>query len=159
MQAGIYLSQGLLRFYSKGEIRRFLKELNEFYLSKAAQYGDSLGGLLRDNEKQKIANDKGQERQKGQSKGWVRMGPLLINVSDPIGGMIEIMFQLHEEYKQKAERTSEALKAFDELSNTIIPEAGAYMLHLKNGLPERILVDSREKKRESFSYNASFKLV
>ena len=87
------------------------------------------------------------------------MGSLAVNINDPSGAMAEVLFQLHEEVKTRLARTSEALKSYEEQHSTVIPEAGMYYLQMRNGVPERVVVDLQSKKRIPFSFSSDFKLV
>lgn len=159
-------SSGLVRFFTKDELKRYLKGLVEQYQALNQKYGDQLGTLLRTLEQEKAAvkaqpkeaPDKSSP-QKTQARGWIKMGALLVNVSDPSGAMAEVLFQLHEDVKTKLAKTSEALKSFEELSSQTIPEAGLYYLQLKNGIPERVVADLQTSRKETFNFAADFKLV
>lgn len=162
-----------MRFYSKEEFRRFMKSLIEHYQGQSQRYGDRLGTLLRtlevqkatarDQPKEKESKGKekqnGQEAQKFQARGWVKMGTLLVNTSDPNGAMAEVLFQLHEEAKGRLAKTTEAMKSYEELNSTTVPEASLYYLQMRNGVPERLVVDLNQNKQQTFSFSADFKLV
>jgi len=171
MQATEMSAAGLIRFFTKDELRRYLKALVELYQVQSQKYGDQLGGLLRTLEQEKTGakaqpkeskdkpKDKSKEFAKTQAKGWVKMGSLLVNISDPSGAMAEVLYQLHEEVKARLAKASEALKSFEELSSSTIPEAGFYYVQLKNGVPERVIVDLQSPRKGAFSFSADFKLV
>lgn len=167
MQSAQSSPTGLVRFFTKDELKRYLKGLVEQYQVQNQAYGDQLGTLLRTLEQEKTVakaqpKEKGKEKggaQKGQAKGWVKMGSMLVNVSDPNGAMAEVLFQLHEDVKSKLAKATEALKSFEELNSQTIPEAGQYYLQLKNGVPERVVADMRTGRKEAFNFSADFKLV
>lgn len=162
--ARVQVATGLAKFYSREEVGTYLKQMADYYQQETAGYGDKLGALLRPTEQTKSA-DKGADSEKPAQKGkqvqrgWVKMGSLLVNTSNPAAAMTEVMFQLNEEFKQKLARTNEALKSFEESANISIPEGGVYSLHLRNGVPERLVVDTGSPRREPFSFSARFKLV
>ena len=163
MQSAQSSPTGLVKFFTKDELKRFLKGLVERYQVQNQAYGDELGTLLRTLEQEKAAA-KAQPKEKGapqksQAKGWVKMGSMLVNVSDPNGAMAEVLFQLHEDVKSKLAKATEALKSFEELNSQTIPEAGQYYLQLKNGVPERVVADMRTGRKEAFNFSADFKLV
>jgi hypothetical protein len=158
MQAASQASASLVKFNSKDELRRYMKSLVEYYQGVAQNYGDQLGTLLRTIEQEKGAA-KAPSTGKVVAKGWVRMGSMLVNTGDSKGAMAEILFQAHEEAKSRLAKISEAVKSFDELSSSIIPEAGLYYMQLKNGIPERIVTDSAAKAKDSFKFSAAFQLV
>jgi hypothetical protein len=167
MQGTETSATGLIRFYSKDEVRRYLRSLIEQYQAQDQKFGDSLGGLLRTLEQEKLAarekakdnKNKPQNNSKAQARGWVKMGTMMVNTSDPSGAMAEVLFQLHEEVKLRLARTTDALKSYEELGNTVIPEAGLYYLQVRNGVPERIVVDLTSTKRPPFNFVADFQLV
>ncbi|MCS4540361.1 MAG: hypothetical protein HYU03_06710, partial [Thaumarchaeota archaeon] len=84
---------------------------------------------------------------------------MLFNTSDPRTGTTEVIFQIHEEMKQKLARVAESIKSFEEASGSIIPDGAVYLLYLRNGIPERLIVDSQEKKASAFSFEGRFKIV
>jgi hypothetical protein len=159
---------GLVKFYSKEEIARYMKSLVEHYQAQSIRYGDQLGSLLRELEQGRAAA-RGQSKELRESKisasggtqakGWVKMGNLIVNVSDPSGALAEVLFQLHEDAKAKLNRVSEALKSFDELGSSTIPNAGLYYIQLRNGIPERVVVDLQPRRKDSFAFSADFQLV
>jgi hypothetical protein len=141
----------------------------EQYQAQDRAFGDSLGGLLRTLEQEKAAvaaqpkeqkdKDKAQAPTKTLARGWVKMGSMAVNTNDPSGALAEALYQLHEETKARLARSSEALKSYEELNNSIVPEAGMYYLQVRNGVPERLIVDMQSKKRIPFSFSSDFKLV
>ena len=167
------LASGLVKFYSRDELKRYLKNLVDGYTAQAEQYGDKLGSILRgaggnsaqnpskgETPSEDKPKKKGQEEKvKARSKGWIKMGTLLVNVSDPKTGMTEVLFQLHEEAKSRLAKSTSALKSFEELSSTTMPEDASYSLQLRNGVPERIVVGPQERKASTFSFDANFRLV
>lgn len=173
MQSGIETASALVKFYSKEDIVKYIKSLIETYQKQLNEQGDRLGSLLRVNPaEQATKSEKPEKSQKPEkahkvpegkiqvlSKGWIKIGNMLFNVTDPVSGNTEVSFQIHEETKQKLARTTESLRSFEEAAGTIIPEGATYVLHVRNGVPERIIVDTQEKKRSTFDYSATFKLA
>ncbi len=165
-QAGVELASAMIKFYSKEDVSRYMKGLIEAYKKQIDLHGDKLGSLLRaepqatKQDKKDAKSDKSSDtKTKVSSKGWIKMGSMLFNTSDPITGTTEVIFQIHEEMKQKLARVAESLKSFEEASGSIIPEGALYILYLRNGIPERMIVDSEEKKGSTFSFEGSFKIV
>jgi DNA-binding transcriptional MocR family regulator len=141
------------------------------YQAQNQRLGDQLGSLLRVLEQNKAApsvqpkeqkpskDSKTQDQQKTLAKGWVKMGSLLVNTADPAGAMAEVLFRLHEEAKSRLGRATDALKSYDELSSTNIPEAGLFYVQVRDGVPERIVVDLKQARRGTFNFSADFQLV
>lgn len=167
MQSTETSAANVIKFFTKDELKRYLRSLVDRYQAQSQEYGDQLGGLLRVLEQEKAGgkaapkekDDKNAAPQKAQAKGWVKMGTLLVNVSDPKGAMAEVLYQLHEDSKAKLAKATEAVKSYEELSSQTIPEAGLYYLQLRNGVPERIVTDMQSAKKEAFSFSADFRLV
>ncbi len=168
------LASGLVKFYSRDELKRFLKSLVEGYTNQAELYGDRLGSILRgaggnpaqnpskgDNPSEgRTKTQEGQEEKvKVKAKGWIKMGTLLVNITDPRTGMTEVLFQLHEHAKSRLAKATAALKSFEELSSTTMPEDASYSLQVRNGVPERIVIGPQERKANTFSFDAKFRLV
>ena len=74
------LPSKLVKFYSRDEIVKFLKSLLEGYQKEAEKYGDRLGTLMRTNPQEAAKID---PKGKSISKGWMKLGTLMVNVSDP----------------------------------------------------------------------------
>ncbi len=165
-QAGVELVSAMVKFYSKEDVSRYIKGLIENYQKQIDVHGDKLGSLLRaepqaaKQDKKEAKSDKSSDaKTKVTSKGWIKIGGMLFNTSDPRTGTTEVIFQIHDEMKQKLARVAESLKSFEEASGSIIPEGAVYLLYLRNGVPERLIVDSQERKASTFSFEGRFKIV
>jgi hypothetical protein len=147
---------GLLRFYSRDELKRFLASLVERYRAEVQEYAERLGSLFRDDAQAK--QGKG-EVQRQASKGWVRLGPIMINATDPEKARAEVLLQAMEEAKLRLARAQDALRALEDPQLQALPERASYLLYLRQGAPERIVVDAKEGPPPPFSYTAYFRLV
>jgi hypothetical protein len=165
-----------MKFYSQAEITKYLKEVSEYYQKEAEKYGDKLGGMLRtgpgeSSSKEEKKQDKKPEKQdkgdkKGDQKGkptggggWIKMGTLMLNTANIGPATTEVMYQIHEDLKQKLARTNEALKSFEQNANTLIPQNAIFQLYVRNGVAERIIVEAEEAKKEVFSFDGKFRVV
>src|SRR5712692_8828060 len=109
-----------MRFYSRDELVKFMKSLLEMYQKAAESYGDRLGALVRAGSQEAAKLDpKGKTVS---SKGWVKMGTLLVNVSDPSKASTEVIYQIHDDLRQKMASATEALKSFEQGASSIIPQ-------------------------------------
>jgi hypothetical protein len=162
-----------MKFYSQAEITKYLKEVSEYYQKEAEKYGDKLGGMLRPGagesapkeEKKQDKGDKGDKKgdQKGKPSGggggWIKMGTLMLNTANTGPATTEVMYQIHEDLKQKLARTNEALKSFEMNANTLIPQNAIFQLYVRNGVPERIIVEAEEAKKAVFNFEGKFRVV
>ena len=162
------LATGLIKFYSQAEITKYLRDLSEFYQKEAEKYGDKLGSMLRggpgepaakDEKKQDKGEKKGDQKPKGSSGGWTKMGPIMLNTANPGPATTEVMYQVHEDLKQKLARTNEALKAFEQNASTLIPQNATFQLYVRDGVPERLIVEAAEEKKAAFNFDGKFKVV
>jgi hypothetical protein len=150
------LPSRLVKFYSRDEIVKFLKALLEGYRKEAEKYGDALGTLMRTNPQEAAKID---PKGKTISKGWMKVGSLMVNVSDPSQASTEVMIQVHDDIKLKLASATTALSSFEQGANSVIPENMIYLLFLRNGIPERIIAQNPDAKRETFAFSASYKVI
>ena len=156
-----------MKFYSQAEITKYLKDVAEYYQKEAEKYGDKLGGMLRTGpgesapkeEKKDKGDKKNDQKGKPSGGGWVKMGTLMLNTANTGPATTEVMYQIHEDLKQKLARTNEALKSFEQNANTLIPQNAVIQLYVRNGVPERIIVEAGEAKKAVFNFDARFRVV
>jgi|GEM_PF-3744814 len=162
------LATGLMKFYSQAEITKYLKDVAEYYQKEAERYGDKLGGMLRsgpgepaakEEKKQDKGDKKNEQKGKPTGGGWVKMGTLMLNTANTGPATTEVMYQIHEDLKQKLARTNEALKSFEQNANTLIPQNAIIQLYVRNGVPERIIVEAGEAKKAVFNFDGRFRVV
>ncbi len=146
----------LVKFYSRDEIVKFMKSLLEGYQKEAEKYGDKLGTLMRTNPQEAAKID---PKGKIISKGWMKMGTLMVNVSDPSHASTEVMYLVHDDLKLKLASASAALSSFEQGANSVIPENMVYFLFLRNGTPEKIIAQNPDARRETFAFSGSYKVI
>jgi len=150
-EAGVEVVSGVVRFYTLEDMRRYVKGLLDTYQREYDRSSNVIGGMLRDRSRD------GQEVI--QSKGWTRVGDVIVNSIDPGRGSMEVIFQLLNEMKPRIKMTEDMLKSFDLVENLSIPEGATFILFLRLGVPERIIIDSTVKRPEKYSFDAKFKAV
>jgi len=161
------LTTGLMKFYSQAEVLKYMKEVADYYQKESEKYGDKLGGMLRtgpgeapkEDKKQDKNDKKGDQKPKGAAGGWVKIGTMLLNSANSGPAKTEVMYQIHEELKQKLTRTSEAIKSFEQNASTLIPQSATFLLYVRNGVPERMIVEAEEAKKTAFAFDAKFRVV
>jgi len=168
MQPGnLELGSGLLRFRSKEQAREYMEQLLEYYKMRSEEYGGQMGELLRiaqagaqEGKDQKDAKDAKapKDAPKQQAKGWVKMGALPVNSSDPQRAIAEVTLKIVEEYKIKVERTSEALKSLDEIESRAAGSANL-VFYVNRGVPEAVIIEGSAPKQETFAFSGSFRAV
>jgi len=160
-----------MKFYAQAEIIKYMKEVSEYYQKESEKYGDKLGGMLRSGpgesapkeEKKQDKGDKNDKKndQKGKPSGggWLKMGSMLLNTANSGPATTEVMYQIHEDLKSKLARTNEALKSFEQNASTLIPQNATFQLYVRNGVPERIIVEAEEAKKVVFNFDGKFRVV
>ena len=140
---------GVLRFYSLSDVRRYLKELLDTYEREYDKSSNMVGSLLR--------SDGGKTMEVIMSKGWTKAGNLFVNMTDSERGAMEVVFQIVEEMKPRLAKTEAVLRSFDAVEGLPIPEDATFLLYLRGGVPERLIVDTVETKPQKFLLNGRFR--
>ncbi len=150
-ETGISMVSGVIRFYTLSDVRRYLKEQLDTYQREYDKSSNVIGAMLRS------------EGQKGMemimSKGWAKVGSIFVNMSDPQKAGMEIVFQLVNEMKPRVVKTEEVLKAFESVEGLPIPDDATFLLYLRAGVPERLVVDTNERRPPKYGFNGKFKTV
>lgn len=149
-ETGVTMFSGVIRFYSLGDVRRYLKELLERYQRDFDRSSNVIGSLLR------VEGQKGMEVI--MSKGWAKVGSIFVNISEPEKGSMEVVFQLVTEMKPRLAKTEEVLKSFESVEQLPIPEEATFLLYLRGGVPERLVVDTTEPKPVLYALKGKFVL-
>jgi len=150
-ETGVSATTGILRFYSLNDVRKYLKELLDSYQREYDKSSNLIGSLLRS------SGGKGMEVIL--SKGWTKVGSLFVNQTDSEKGGMEVVFQIVNEMKPRVTKTEEVLKTFDAVEGLPVPDDATFLLYLRGGVPERLIVDMLETKPQKFKLDGKFRLV
>jgi hypothetical protein len=148
-ETGVNTLSGVLRFYSLTDVRRYLKGLLDTYQKEYDKSSNIIGSLLR--------SDGGKAMEVIMSKGWAKVGNLFVNVTDSEKGAMEVVFQIIEEMKPKLAKTEAVLRSFDSVEGLPIPDDATFLLYLRGGVPERLIVDTVETRPQRFLLNGKFR--
>ena len=72
---------------------------------------------------------------------------------------MEVVFQIVNEMKPRVAKTEEVLKTFENVEGLPIPDNATFLLYLRGGVPERLIVDTIETKPDRFLLNGKFRAV
>lgn len=147
-EAGVSAISGVLRFYSLTDVRRYLKELLDTYQMEYDKSSNMIGSLLR--------SDGGKGMEVIMSKGWTKVGTLIVNLTDSEKAGMEVVFQVVNEIKPRVTRTEEVLKSFESVEALPIPDNATFLLYLRGGVPERLIVDSTVTRPQKFKLAGKF---
>jgi hypothetical protein len=148
-ETGVSAVTGVLRFYTLIDVRRYLKELMDTYQKEYDKSSNIIGSLLR--------SDGGKGMEVIMSKGWAKVGSLFVNVSDSEKGSMEVVFQIVNEMKPRLAKTEEVLRGFEGVEGLPIPDDATFLLYLRGGVPERLIVDTVETRPQKFIFNGKFR--
>ncbi len=150
-EAGTNLYSGVMRFYSLSDVRKYLKDTLDRYQKDYDKSSNVIGSLLRT------------EGQRGMevimSKGWAKVGSMFVNLEEPEKGGMEVTFQLVTEMKPRIAKTEEVLKTFESVEGLPIPTEATFLLYLRSGIPERLVVDTTEPRPENYKFDGKFDTV
>jgi len=158
------LGSGLIRLRSKEQAREYMEALLGYYKGKSEEYGGQMGELLRTQRpaerEPKDPRDPRQQKEapRPMARGWLKMGSLPVNSSDPQKAMAEVTLKIVDDYKTKAEKTSEALKSLDEIESRN-PGPHNLVFFVNRGIPEAVIVEEALRKQETFAFSANFRAV
>jgi hypothetical protein len=149
-ETGVNLFSGVVRFYSLAAVRSYLKELMDKYQKEYDRSSNVIGSMLR---------SEGRGMEVIMSKGWAKVGSIFVNLEEPERGGMEVVFQLVTEMKPRLSKTEEVLRTFEAVEALPIPTDATYLLYLRGGVPERLVIDTSEGKPEAYAYKGKYETV
>ncbi|MDG6982841.1 MAG: hypothetical protein JRM74_05230 [Nitrososphaerota archaeon] len=164
LRDNLELNSGLVKFGSKESVIAYLETLLEYYKTRQEEYGHQLGEQLRNPQGQAPPREKPEKESKkdkggqGAPRGWVKVGSLPVNSSDPQGALAQVTLRIVDDYKSRVERLSDALKSFLEVDTLSQNGTRSYTLFIFKGVPEGVIVEGMVK-REVFAFAARFRTL
>jgi hypothetical protein len=150
----VHSLDGLRTFSGIDEVRTFGSNLLGHYEAKVDYYNQKLDTLLRQQGNNTVAN----RTEPPVSKGWIKVGALFVNVSNPAQAMSELLFKMKEECRLKMVATKAFLDSLDNILNLGGKKDSTYHIYLRNGVPERIVIEE-SKHNSTFKYSARFQVI
>ncbi|MEM3386892.1 MAG: hypothetical protein QXN08_04385 [Nitrososphaerales archaeon] len=146
---------GLKTFYEFEELKAFGSDLLRYYEARVEQYSQRLDTMLRQQSNGKGVVNKPQSHI---SSGWIRVGTLVVNMSNPVQATTELLFKLLEDAKAKLDATKSFLESLESVLNIGANKEVNYLLCVRNGVPEKIILEERKRGKE-FNYNVKLQVV
>ncbi len=150
-ETGVALYSGVVRFYSLADVRKYLKDLLDSYQREFDRSSNIIASLLRTEDQKRMEII--------MSKGWTKAGAIFVNITDPDRGWLEAVFQHVNDMKPRVARTEEVLKTFESVEGLPISDNVSFLLYLRGGVPERIVVDSSKARPEKIDFKDQFETV
>jgi len=149
-ETGVNLFSGVVRFYSLAAVRAYLKDLLDKYQKEYDKSSNVIGAMLR---------SEGRGMEVIMSKGWAKVGSMFVNLEEPERGGMEVVFQLVTEMKPRLAKTEEVLRTFETIEALPIPVDATFLLYLRGGVPERLVVDTLDMKPEAYAFKGKYETV
>jgi hypothetical protein len=149
-ETGVNLFSGVVRFYSLAAVRAYLKDLLDKYQKEYDKSSNVIGSMLR---------SEGRGMEVIMSKGWAKVGSMFVNIEEPERGGMEVVFQLVTEMKPRLAKTEEVLRTFETVEALPIPVDATFLLYLRGGVPERLVVDTLDVRPEAYAYKGKYETV
>lgn len=131
----------MVRMEAVADVRIYIRKLRDHYMQQVDRYGAKAGELMRERLKAEGATKPDGAAGKAKAPDWRKMGSLWVNTSDALLGMNDVTLQLLSESKEKLTATENALKSFEDFKQFIVAPGSSFLLLLKGGVPERILIE------------------
>jgi hypothetical protein len=149
-ETGVNLFSGVVRFYSLAAVRAYLKDLLDKYQKEYDKSSNVIGAMLR---------SEGRGMEVIMSKGWAKVGSMFVNIEEPERGGMEVVFQLVTEMKPRLAKTEEVLRTFETIEALPIPVDATFLLYLRGGVPERLVVDTLDMRPEAYAFKGKYETV
>lgn len=148
-ETGTNAYYGLVRFGSLTEVKGYLTKLAEIYRKDCERSSAVVASMYRNSGEEGAATGTG-------VMSWAKVGPVLVNSVDPKTARLEVTLQHLSDTKQRLDKVEEVLQGFKEVEGLKIPAEAAISVYLRNGAPERLIVDGKSPKAAKFTLSAEY---
>jgi hypothetical protein len=147
-ESGTSAFYGLVRFGSLEEVKAYLVKLAETYRKDIERSSNIVASMYR--------NQGDRASQANGVMSWAKVGPVLVNSVDPKTARLEVTLQHLSDMKQRLDKVDEVINGFKEVEGLNIPDEASISIYLRNGAPERLIVDGKAAKIPKFSLTAEY---
>ena len=150
IQGGVRMVSGMVWFASLADVKAYIQGLLDMYRSENEKATEFVAAMYRALAEQgsRVTN----------ANSWAKIGSILVNSEDPDRGKMEAALQLLTDMKPLVARTEEALTNFTRLEDVPTQPDSAFVLCLRYGLPERLIVEANATT-EKFSLTDEYLAV
>jgi len=134
IQGGVRMVSGMVWFASLADVKVYIQGLLDMYRSENEKATEFVAAMYR------ALAENGSHAKNANS--WSKIGSILVNSEDPDRGKMEAALQLLTDMKPLVARTEEALTNFTRLEDISPHPDSAFVLCLRYGLPERLIVET-----------------
>ena len=147
-ESGTTAYYGLVRFGSLPEVKAYLNKQAEAYRKDCERSSNIVASMYR--------NQGDRASQANGVMSWAKVGPVLVNSVDPKTARLEVTLQHLSDQKQRLDKVEEVLQGFKEVEGLNIPDEASISVYLRNGAPERLIVDGKNAKLQKFTLKAEY---
>ena len=141
---------GMVWFSSLPDVKNYIQGLLDMYRSENEKATEFVAAMYR-----ALAEEGAHTKS---ANTWAKVGSMLVNSEDPERGKMEAALQLLTDMKPLVSRTEEALSQFMHLEDIASSPDAAFVLCLRYGLPERLIVEANSRT-EKFSLTDEYVTV
>jgi hypothetical protein len=151
LEGGVNAVSGILRFSSITELEVYVRAMLELYANEYQRTTETIGELYR---------SMGDRASQGTATGsWEKVGSLFVDSTSVEKGEIDVAIQLLNDLKPKLTKTEEAVQGFRQLEEMRVPSSSTFLLYVRNGAPERIVVDPVNSHDGRFVFSDEYVLA
>lgn len=151
LDGGLYSVSGLLRFETVTDLKQFVKGVYEVYQQEYDKSTEAAADIYRDTESGAV--------QGSPTDFWLKVGGLYVNTTHPEKGEVDIALQLMNDLKPKLTKVEEVLENFRFIEDLPVAPGSAFLLYLRNGVPERLIVSQEPTNDEKFALQEEYILA
>ncbi len=151
LECGVSVVSGILRFESVYEMKEFLRRTLELYRADYEAATEEIGEMYR---------TMGEKAAQGSALGsWTRVGQLFVDSTDPEKGKMEVTLQLLTEMKPRIARLEEVMAEFNHVEELPVKPESGFFLCVRNGMPEKLIVDSKTPRPAKIMLREQYDVV
>jgi hypothetical protein len=150
LEGGVHAVCGVLRFDTVSELEDYVRALLNVYRKEYDRASDFIGSLYRTT---------GDRNTLGlATESWEMLGTLIVDSTAPEKGQMDVAIQLLNDLKPRIAKTEEVVNDFEKLEKMPVPVSSTLLLYMRNGAPERLIVDSVGSKEEKYTFREQYEL-
>ena len=146
LEGGVNGVTGVIRFEKLSDLEDYVRAMLTIYKEEYEKASDFIGTSYRAT---------GERAPIGLStESWDMVGTLFVNSKSFERGQMDVAMQLLNDLKPRITKTEEVVNGFNVLETLQIPLTSSYLLYMRNGTPERLIVDPNitpDEDRYSFT--------
>jgi hypothetical protein len=151
LEGGVNAVTGVLRFEKLSDLEDYVRAMLTIYREEYEKASDFIGSGFRVSEERHPMGLA--------TEAWDMIGPLFVNSKSFERGEMDVAMQLLNDLKPRISKTEEVVNGFNTLETLQIPMSSSFLLYMRSGMPERLIVDPNlEPKEDRYSFTGMYDL-